>query len=530
MDSYDVVVIGAGFAGMYATYRAWREGLSVHGFEAGGDVGGTWYWNRYPGARCDVESVDYSFSFDPDLQQEWTWSERFATQPEIQKYLRHAAGRFGLYDLYSFDARVTGLRWADDAWTVTTEPGTTVRARYVVVAAGSLSIPIRPDLPGVDDFAGEVYFTAQWPADPVSFAGRRVGVIGTGSSGIQTVPEVAREADAVIVFQRTANYSIPAVSDPLPAEELAYVKANYEERRVRTRRGLYGPLTHDPHPVPALELTVEEREAIMQARWNYGGVYFARTFLDQMVDERTNAIVSEFVQRKIREIVRDPHTAADLVPVDHPIGTKRICTDSGYFDTFNRENVRLVNLRRDPIERIEPTGIRTASGFHEVDVLIYATGFDAFTGALTRMDVHGRDGADLRTLWTDGPVTYLGLIQPGFPNLAMLNGPGSTGVLANMVLGAEQQVDWIYDLIAETERRAARTFDVTVAAAEAWTDLVDETAHRTLFPRAKSWYQGSNIAGKKERFMPYAGGLGAYVDHCRAEADAGFPTITFTSE
>jgi cation diffusion facilitator CzcD-associated flavoprotein CzcO len=529
VDDYDVVVIGAGFAGMYAAYRAQQDGLTVHGFEAASDVGGTWYWNRYPGARCDVESVDYSFSFDDALQQEWTWSERFATQPEILSYLRHAAGRFGLYDLFSFDERVTSVRYGDGAWTVTTAGGRSVRGRFVVLATGSLSVPNRPAIPGADEFAGEVYFTAEWPHEPVSLDGKRVGVIGTGSSGIQTVPEVAKRAAALTVFQRTANYSIPAVSEPLPPEEFAEVKATYAERRVRTRRGLYGSPARDPHPRHPLEISPEERNRVLEQRWTYGGVFFARSFPDQMVDADTNRVASEFVHEKIRQIVRDPRTADDLIPDDHPIGSKRICTDSGYYAVFNQEHVRLVNLRRDPIERIEPAGIRTATGLTELDVLIYATGFDAFTGAVTGMDIRGVDGAALADTWADGPVTFLGLVVPGFPNLFVLNGPGSSGPLSNMVLCAEQQIDWVYRVVAATRERAAIAVDVAVDDAEKWTDLVDETAQATLFTQARSWYTGSNIEGKKERFMPYAGGMGAYVDHLGAEADAGFPTLVFES-
>jgi cation diffusion facilitator CzcD-associated flavoprotein CzcO len=526
---FDVVVVGAGVAGLYATYRAQRAGLRVRGFEAGTEVGGTWYWNRYPGARCDVESVDYSFSFDDELQQEWTWSERFATQPEILDYLRHAASRFDLDELYTFGERVDSvvLDEARGTWQVGTDAGTHVTARYVLLATGSLSVPHRPELPGADDFAGEVYLTAQWPDHVVSFEDKRVGVIGTGSSGIQIVPELARQARELTVFQRSANYSIPAVSGPLPPEELAAVKAGYADRRARTRRGLYGDPARDPYPHHPLEVSLDERTRVLEDAWKVGGVFFARTFPNQMVDLETNRVVSEFVRAKIRAMVSDPQTAEDLTPVDHPIGAKRICTDSGYFETFNLEHVRLVNLRRDPIDRIEPTGVRTASGLVEIDALVYATGFDAFTGSLTRLGVRGRRGLTFEHLWAEGPVTYLGLTVAGLPNLFLLNGPGSTGALANMMLGSEMQVDWIFDLIAETERRHAVWFDVVPAAAERWTDFVDETAQRTLFVHARSWYLGANIEGKKQRFMPYAGGLGDYVDRCRAEVDAGFPSFAF---
>jgi cation diffusion facilitator CzcD-associated flavoprotein CzcO len=530
-NGVDMVVVGAGVAGLYATHRARTAGLAVRGFEAGAGVGGTWFWNRYPGARCDVESVDYSFSFDSALQQEWTWSERFATQPEILAYLTHAAERFELREHYTFGERVVSLELDETTgtWLVATDAGTEVTARYVVLATGSLSVPYRPDLPGADDFAGAVLMTAQWPDRPVSFEGRRVGVIGTGSSGIQLVPELARQARELTVFQRTANYSIPAVGGPLPAEELAAVKEGYDERRARTRRGLYGDPARDPYPHHPRAVSEEERTRVLEEAWKVGGVFFARTFPDQMVDEATNRVASEFVRDKIRSIVSDPQTADDLVPVDHPIGAKRICTDAGYFATFNLDHVHLVNLRRDPIERVEAAGVRTASGLHELDVLVYATGFDAFTGALSRLEVRGRGGMRLGEAWADGPETYLGLTVPGLPNVFLLNGPGSTGALANMVLGSEMQVDWAFDLVAETERRGAATFDVSAAAASRWTDFVDETARRTLFVKARSWYLGSNVEGKRERFLPYAGGLGDYVDHCRAEVDAGYPCFEFAA-
>jgi cation diffusion facilitator CzcD-associated flavoprotein CzcO len=525
--TFDVVVVGAGFAGLYAAYRAKHAGMSVRGFEAGADVGGTWFWNRYPGARCDVESVDYSFSFDDDLQQEWTWSERFATQPEILDYMRHAAARFGLDALYGFEERVEAATYNEHApgWEITTDRGSRVVARYLVLATGSLSVPHQPPIPGAGDFGGEVYFTARWPHTPVSFENKRVGVIGTGSSGIQTVPEVAREAASVTVFQRTANYSIPTSSEPLSAEEVAEVKALYAERRARTRRGLYGDVTRDPYPTSPMEVSEEERNRVLEDSWERGGVFFARTFPNQMVDEETNRVASEFVRDKIRGVVRDPGVAADVTPVDHPIGSKRICTDSGYYAAFNLDHVHLVNLRRDPIERIEPRGIRTAGGLHELDVIVYATGFDAFTGSLTGMGLRGEGGVRLTDVWRDGPLTYLGMIVPGFPNAFILNGPGSTGPLANMVLGVEQQVDWVYDVIDEAARRGASRAAVAEAEAEKWTTFVDEVARGTLFTRARSWYTGSNIEGKHVRFMPYAGGLGDYVDRCRAEAEAGFPTL-----
>jgi cation diffusion facilitator CzcD-associated flavoprotein CzcO len=531
-DGYvDVVVIGAGFAGMYASYRARSAGLSVHGVEAGSEVGGTWYWNRYPGARCDVESVDYSFSFDEELEQEWTWSERFAAQPEILEYMRHVAKRFTLYDLFSFNQRVERAHYDDDSglWHVGTDTGSQLTARFIVVATGSLSVPNKPAFPHRDDFTGEQYLTSAWPESAPDFTGKRVGLIGTGSSGIQIAPELAEQAAELTVFQRSANYSVPAAGGPLTPEELSAVKTNYAARRARTRRGLYGDPRRDLHLTSPLELTRDEREQVLEDRWDVGGVFFARIFPDQMVDEAVNEVVSDFARRKIRSIVTDPQTADDLTPTDHPFGSKRPCTDSGYFATFNLPHVHLVNLRRDPIVRFESDGIRTAEGMHQLDAIVYATGFDAFTGSLSRIDFRGRCGRDLQTDWADGPVTYLGVSIPGFPNLFLLNGPGSVGPLANMVLGAEQQIDWLFTLIAEMSRQKSRVVDVSNASAMDWTDIVDRTAAGTLFTKARSWYMGANIEGKKVRFMAYAGGLGAYVDRLQEEREAGFPGFEFAA-
>jgi cation diffusion facilitator CzcD-associated flavoprotein CzcO len=514
-------VVGAGFAGLYATHRALQDGLDVIGIEAGDDVGGTWHWNRYPGARCDVESVDYSYSFDEELQGEWTWTERFAGQPEIRSYARHVADRFGLYRVYRFGERVRSAVFDESTstWLVETGGGSRLRARFVVFATGSLSLPHRPRFPGDDGYRGEAYFTAQWPETPVDLTGKRVGVIGTGSSGIQAISTIALVASQLTVFQRTANYSIPTVNGPLSPEELAEIRASYPERRAITRRGLNGS-GRDAYEKSALEIDEPERREVFERGWTQGGVAFAKTFRDQMVDDDVNRLAREYVHSKIREIVHDPATAEDLIPTDHPIGAKRICSDSGYYETFNRENVTLVNLRKDPIVRFVDQGIETESGLHPLDVVVYATGFDALTGALLKIDVRGRDDVRLTDAWGHGPVTYLGLAVPGFPNLFLVNGPGGPSVLGNMIAGAEIQVDWVADLVAEALRRGVQELEADADAAEQWTVHVDEVAERTLYTKAKSWYLGANIEGKHQRFMPYAGGLGAYLDIC-ADVKAG---------
>ena len=525
----DVVVVGAGVAGLYAVHRAAEAGLDVAGIEAGHGVGGTWYWNRYPGARCDVESVDYSYSFDRELEQTWTWSERYATQPEIQAYFDHVADRYGLRERFDFGRSVISATFdeASSTWTLVTDGGVEYRTRFVVMATGCLSAPIRPDLPGIDDFAGETYFTAQWPDEQVDFTGKRVALIGTGASGIQAAPIIAEQAQSLTVFQRTANYTVPAPNAPLTDEDQRRIQEEYPSRR---ETSFYAPAAspHLSYPKKATEIDGTEREAALEARWKQGGVLFGKTFPDQNSDIVANDYAREFAERKIREIVADPQTAEDLIPTDHPIGSKRIVTDSGYYAMYNRPDVELVNLRRDPIEQVTGWGIKTAAASYELDVLVFATGFDALTGALARMDVRGARGTVLADSWAAGPVTYLGLGIAGFPNLLTVNGPGSPSVLANMVLHAEQQVDWCLALITECLRTGVDQAEPRADAAEKWTDHLGEVAAGTLFTRAASWYMGANIEGKKRVFMPYIGGFGNYRRICDEVRDTGFEGFVLT--
>ncbi len=525
----DVIVIGAGFAGLYAVHRAASAGLSVVGIEAAPDVGGTWYWNRYPGARCDVESVDYSYSFDEELQQSWTWTERFAAQPEILAYLRHVADRFDLRRHYQFGADVVGAAFEDGRWRVRTARGHTHAARFLICATGCLSAVHRPDIRGADEFAGEVYFTAAWPRENPDLRGKRVGVIGTGSSGIQAVPIIADQADRLVVFQRSANYSIPMPNRPWSPEEQRRIRDEYPERRRLSAYAAAGT-PHGTYHQNAVDTEPRERVEALWRRWREGGVLFAKTFPDQNSNLAANDIAREFAEERIREIVDDPGVAADLIPVDHPIGAKRICTDAGYYATFNRDNVRLVNLRREPIDAITADGVRTSEATYPCDVLVFATGFDALTGALTRIDPTGPGGERLGDIWADGPVTFLGLMIPGLPNLFSIAGPGSPSVLANMVLHGEVQVDWVVDLITEARGRGITEVEPRSDAARAWTDHVDEAAQQTLFPRAaSSWYLGANIEGKKRTFMPYAGGFGTYRRHCEEVARSGYAGLVLTT-
>ncbi|MGW0050630.1 flavin-containing monooxygenase [Nocardia cyriacigeorgica] len=509
--SVDVVVVGAGIAGLYALHKFRSQGLTVRVFEAADGVGGVWYWNRYPGARCDVESVDYSYSFDDALQQEWNWSEKYATQPEILAYLNHVADRFDLRRDIEFGARVTDAVLDESTlrWEVRTDTGTVVSARFVVLAVGPLSNANTPDIAGLDTFAGPVLHTSHWPHEGVDFTGQRVGVIGTGSSGIQAIPCIAEQAERLHVFQRTANYSVPAGNVPLDEETRRAQKANYAERR-RLSMSSGGGSPHQPHPKSALEVSEEERRAAYQQRWELGGVLFSKTFPDQMVTREANDTARLFWEEKVRAVIDDPAVADLLIPNDHPIGTKRICTDTNYYQTYNRDNVELVNLRATPIERIDAEGLHTTEDYYRLDALVLATGFDAMTGSVAKLNIVGRDGLTLNQAWQEGPKTYLGLGVSGFPNLFNLTGPGSPSVLANMVLHSELHVDWVAGAIDYLDRNGATALEARPDAVDAWVAECAERAARTLMPTANSWYLGANVPGKPRVFMPFVGGFGVY--------------------
>ena len=524
----DAVVVGAGFAGLYALYRLRALGLSVRGFEAGTGVGGTWYWNRYPGARCDVESLQYSFSFSEELQQEWHWTERYASQPEILRYLDHVADRFDLRRLIAFETPVAAAVFDEEAerWRVTTAGGETVEARFCVMATGALSAARTPDMPGLDSFRGKWFHTGRWPKETVDFSGQRVGLIGTGSSGIQTVPVVARQAQHLTVFQRTPNFSIPAWNEPLPPERQAAWKAEYAGHRARARDTRSGIL-YEYSQRGALDVTHEERQSEFERRWARGGANFTHAFNDIFTSAEANHEAAEYVRSRIRAVVRDPGVAEGLLPTDHPIGTKRICVDTDYFETFNRPNVSLVDVRRTPIEAITPTGLRTTAAEYEFDSIIFATGYDAVTGALARIDIRGRNGEALATKWRAGPRTFLGVAVAGFPNLFIVTGPGSPSVLTNVVVAIEQHVDWITGLIAHMEAHGIETAEADGGAEEAWVAEVNAVAERTLFPRAASWYMGANIPGKPRVFLPYIGGLHTYTRICTEVAAENYRGFRF---
>lgn len=526
---YDVVVIGAGFAGLYALHR-FRDGLglNVRVYESGDGIGGTWFWNRYPGARCDSESYYYCYSFSKELEQEWEWSSRYPAQPEILKYLHHVADRFDLRRDIQLSTRVAGAEYDDDAneWAVHLDGEAEVRARFVVSAVGCLSATNVPRIPGLDSFEGRWVHTANWPKQGVDFKGKRVGLIGTGSTGIQATPVIAEEAEHLTVFQRTANYTIPARNRPIPPEEWAGIKRRYDEIRDIQDRS-EGGFPYLLEPKRALDVTEEEREQIFQRGWDEGGfAFFWGGFNDLLRDKDANDTAADFVRRKIREVVQDPDVAERLTPRDHPFGTKRPPIDTNYWATFNRENVDLVDIRKDPIVEITKKGLRTEDAQYELDVIVFATGFDAMTGSLLRMDLRGESGVRLADKWAAGPKTFLGLQVSGFPNFFLITGPGSPSVLFNMPTGIEQHVDWIGDCIEYMQKNGYSRIVANADAEARWIEHVNEVANDTLYREARSWYVGANIPGKPDVFMPYVGGQTMYKQHLNASVDGGYDGFT----
>jgi len=527
----DAVIIGAGWAGMYMLHRLRQIGLATRVYEAGDGVGGVWHWNRYPGARTDGEWMWYSYSFSPELEQEWSWSERFPAQPELERYANHVADRFELRRDIQLRTRVVGADFVEPErrWHVRTEHGEVVTASYLVAAVGALSAANVPDLKGLDAFRGACYHTSRWPREPVELAGRRVGVVGTGSSGVQCIPAIAREAAHLVAFQRTANFSVPAWNVPTdPAFEREY-KASYAEHRRLQRESTIGVhWSHANLEQSALEVTTDERTATYEHAWRNGPFTLMNSYKDLSSDLRANETLSEFVRSKVREIVRDPAVAEVLVPTTHPIGTKRLCIDTGYYETFNRDNVTLVDLKSTPIEEVTERGVRTGTAEYELDVIVLATGFDAMTGALERIGLRGRSARSLSVKWAEGPRTYLGLATAGYPNLFILMGPGSPSVLGNNFEAIEQQVEWVSACIAFMRSTGAELIEATVDAEDGWVDHVHELADRTLFNLADTWFNGRNIPGKKGGFTPYAGGYRAYREECDEVAASGYRGFTLS--
>ncbi len=527
---FDAIIVGAGVGGLYAIYRLRQLGLKLRVFEAGGDIGGTWYWNRYPGCRCDVESMEYSYSFSDELQQEWHWPERYGTQPEILRYINHVAGRFDLRRDIAFNTRVKQAVFDSktNTWTVTTDKGDVATARFCIMATGNLSTPRTPDYPGLESFQGKWYHTGLWPHQGVDFTGLRVGVIGTGSSGVQSIPIIARQAKHLYVFQRTANFTLPARNALLdPVKESAH-KAHYAERRRAAFDTPFGIAGYPPPVKSALAATRGERHRLYETKWADGGsISFLYSFTDLLVNKDSNNTAAEFVRRKIRATVKDPRTAELLCPNDHPIGTKRLILDTGYYETYNRDNVTLVDIRSRPIQKILPTGLRTDDTEYALDAIVFATGFDAMTGAMKEIDIRTDQGWSIREKWRHGPRTYLGIMVAGFPNLFMITGPQSPGVKSQMILACEQHVDWIADCLRSLRDHGYARIEAEQEAEEAWVRHNNEVADRTLYPLANSWYVGANIPGKPRVFMPYVGGVAAYKKTCDEVAARGYDGFRF---
>ena len=520
---FDVIIVGAGISGMYMLYRMRNLGLSASVIEAGSGVGGTWYWNRYPGARCDTDTLEYSYSFDEDLQQEWEWPERYPTQPEILKYLNHVADRFDLRRDITFDTRVEAAIYDEAArrWRITADDGAEMSAQFLVMATGSISAPNIPAIEGMDSFSGPIYHTARWPHEGVDFSGLRVGIVGTGSSAVQAIPVIAERAAHLMVFQRSPQWSVPAHNRPSDPNTVAEIKADYAGFRARNRLESGAQLSHIPaNDFSATEINEEGQQLVLEERWQLGGFPFFGAFNDITVNAESNAVTADFVRAKIREIVKDPKVAEMLTP-DYTIHCKRPVLDSGYFETYNRSNVSLVDINAAPIEAITPGGIRTGDTDYDLDLIVLATGFDAMTGALLRIDIRGRHGRTLREEWAHGPVNYLGLQVSGFPNLFTITGPGSPSVLTNMMVAIEQHVEWVTDCIGFMVENDHASIEATEAAQLAWVAHVNEVANQTLWVSCQNWYQGHNIPGKPRVFMPLPG-FPPYVEKCDEVVAKGY--------
>ena len=521
----DAVIIGAGFSGLYTLYRLREDlGLEVRVYDSADGVGGTWYWNRYPGSRCDSESYYYSYSFSEELEQEWEWTSKYPEQPEILRYLNHVADRFDLRRDIQLSTRITEAVFdeASNRWQVRTDGGEQLSAQFLITGVGCLSATSMPEIEGLDQFEGEWYHTGLWPHEEVDFSGKRVGLIGTGSTGIQATPVIAEQADHLTVFQRTPNYSLPARNALLTPEGQAEVKANYRELRRLTRESR-GGFPYSATEKSAMEYSPEERQALCEELWQEGGFKFLwGSFNDLLTSEETNEIVSEFFRGKIRQVVDDPAIAERLTPTNHPYGTKRPPIDTGYYEAYNRDNVSLVDVSNSPIVAITPRGLRTADAEYEFDIIVFATGFDAITGALLKIDIRGSGGQSLAEKWEGGPRTYLGLQIAGFPNMFTITGPGSPSVLTNMPVAIEQHVDWISDCIEHMRAAGLTRIEAKADAEEAWVDHVNFCADQTLYVKVNSWYMGSNIPGKKRIFMPYVGGMVEYRKRCDEVASKGY--------
>jgi cyclohexanone monooxygenase len=525
-SQFDMIIIGAGFSGMYALIKAREMGLTVQVLEKGGDVGGTWYWNRYPGARCDVESVEYCYSFSSELEQEWDWPERYSAQPDILAYQQHVADRFQLRPSIRFNCRMSAARFDESSgmWDILTDDGSSYRCRYLVAATGPLSTPLKPGFEGMDEFQGETYHTGEWPHENVDFSGKRVAVIGTGSSGIQSIPLIAAEADALDVYQRTPAYAIPARNRVLSDQERDAIKANYAARRQEASSRMFPLGASYPQGEETMaEQTPEQVEANLEKWWQVGGLQYMLSYPELVADEETNRVAADYFRSRVAEMISDPEYREKLMP-QGVLGAKRLCVDTDYYETFNRDNVTLIDVNETPIERLTANGIQTSDGERHYDAIVFATGYDGMTGTLSKLDIRGRDNLQLGDAWRESPRTYLGMQVSGFPNLFIpASGVGTSAVFTNMVVSIEHQVNWIFDCLTYARQSGKTTIEADPEAEQGWVEQVQETAEMTLFLNANSWYLGANVPGKRRVFMPYIGGYPAYVDICSEEAEKGYP-------
>ena len=528
-DDCDVVVVGAGFAGLYQVHRLHRAGYRVRAFEKAPDVGGTWYWNRYPGARCDIDSITYSYSFDPELEREWHWPHRYAAQPDILRYIEHVADRFDLRRHFTFDTTVESAHYdeATRRWKLRTSSGEELSTQFLIMATGCLSKPLELKFKGFENFRGEHYYTSRWPHEGVDFTGKRVGIIGTGSSSIQSTPLIAPQAKHLYVFQRTPQFAIPAWNKPIPEDEMRQIQANYTEHRAQMRQSEVGVAYNMPEH-GAKEADAESLQQQLEFAWRRGGYLMLVAYPDLLTDLESNRIVSDWVKDKIRARVKDPVVAEKLMP-QYPMGAKRLCVDTDYFETFNRDNVTLVDLRESALDGFTEKGLRTVDGTeYELDAVVFATGFDAMTGALLAVDIRGRDGLRLRDKWNEGTKNYLGLTISGFPNLFTITGPGSPSVLYNMVSSIEQNVDFVFDTIEYLRRQGYSSIEAKPREERAWTQYVNWVSQQTIYTQVKSWYTGGNVEGKSTGFMPYAGGGLTYFEFAKQVVDSGYRGFALT--
>ena len=518
----DAVVVGAGFTGLYMLIKLREKGFTARCIEAAPGVGGTWYWNRYPGARCDIESMQYSYQFDEELQQEWEWPERYAAQPDILAYIEHVADRYDLNRDITFETRVEAATFDEDSntWLVETDGGETIRARYFIMSVGCLSVPIKPRFEGAEDFGGEVYQTSVWPEEPVDFKGKRVGVIGVGSSAVQSVPLIAEEAEHVYVYQRTPNFVVEAQNRPLGKEEAAAIKADYKGYRQKAWE-VQSAFLFPRHDESVFDLSADDRKARLDEQWEVGGLPFLGAFSDILTNDNANREVADYWESRMRAVVGDPKVA-DLLTPDEPIGCKRLCSGTNYYEVYNRDNVTLVDVFDSGIERLTPTGLRAAGQDFDLDVIIYATGFDAMTGGVTKIAITGAGGQTIQEKWADGPRTYIGLTISGFPNMFNMVSAGSPSVLATMVTAAEQHGDWVADCLDFMRKNGHTRIDATPEAEADWVAEVDRAASLSLRVKCDSWYVGSNVAGKARVFAPYIGGWPPYVAKCEAIVANGY--------